>query len=262
MYPMFFLRVLKRELEYCKFILKQLEGRIPKLPKGKIHLGKSHNSFTYYLVDKEHKRKYLNKDNKFISELCTRECAEKCIPKLKKAIKILTELVDLLENDNWRDFESYIHPEKLKLADFVYCDKKFYEEWQAKPYFFMKPTETPAGLVNNRQMRSKSEAIIAETLYSMGLYYRYEEEVILPNGESVCPDFTILDPYTHEEIYFEHFGKIDEEKYAASTFQKIKTYAQNGIYLNERLFCTFETANFHFPFECLKPFLEKKFGIK
>lgn len=261
MCSMYFLRILKCELKYCKVMLRLMEAKVAKLPPGKVFVGKSHNKVCFYLIDESNKRKFLNNEYDVVQELCARECTEKGILKLKKEIRILEKLIDLLENDNWRDFESYIHPEKLKAAELEFNDKYFCEEWMSNLYYTMKPTATPAGLVNGHAMRSKSEVIFAEILLSLGVYYHYEEEIILPNGEMVCPDFTIMDPYTHEVIYFEHFGMLDDPEYAAKTFEKIKKYANNGIFINERLFCTFETSVFHFPFECIKPFLEKRFGF-
>ena len=89
-------------------------------------------------------------------------------------------------------------------------------------------------------VRSKSELIIADRLSGLGIPYRYEAELIL--GDTVIhPDFTILDIKHRREVYFEHFGMMDNPKYATSAVQRINLYNRNNIVLGDRLFFTVET---------------------
>lgn len=60
---------------------------------------------------------------------------------------------------------------------------------------------------------------------------------------TVYPDFTILSPKTHGEIYWEHHGMMDDPNYVKSAIRKIETYQKNGIYLGEKLIVTFETSD-------------------
>lgn len=55
-------------------------------------------------------------------------------------------------------------------------------------------------------MRSKSEKIIADKLYSMGIPYRYEYPLVLERDIVVYPDFTILKIGEQKTLYLEHLG--------------------------------------------------------
>ncbi len=82
-------------------------------------------------------------------------------------------------------------------------------------------------------VRSKGEALIAESLYSANLFFAYERKLTLlgENGLpiSVHPDFTIeLKP--GEYLYWEHKGKLGDESYAEYDDRKSKLYYRNGIY--------------------------------
>lgn len=82
-------------------------------------------------------------------------------------------------------------------------------------------------------VRSKGEALIAESLYSAKLFFAYERKLTLldENGlpVTVHPDFTIeLRP--KEFLYWEHKGKLGDESYAEYDDRKSKLYYRNGIY--------------------------------
>ena len=91
-------------------------------------------------------------------------------------------------------------------------------------------------------MRSKSEVLIANTLKKKGIPYRYECPLKLKQGEVFYPDFTILDIKERKEIYWEHFGLMDEHDYRERSFSKIAKYEANGMFMGDRLIFTFETA--------------------
>ena len=44
-----------------------------------------------------------------------------------------------------------------------------------------------------------------------------------------------------EEIYWEHFGMMDDPNYVENAMQKLMLYQQNGIFPGEQLIITFET---------------------
>lgn len=92
------------------------------------------------------------------------------------------------------------------------------------------------------RVRSKSEKIIADKLYMMGIPYRYEYPLVLNNGVIVYPDFTILRMPRRQEVYLEHFGMMDDMNYVDTTLFKINSYEKNDIYLGVNLFITYETS--------------------
>ena len=92
------------------------------------------------------------------------------------------------------------------------------------------------------RVRSKSEKIIADKLYALGIPYRYEYPLVLSGNIRVYPDFIILKLPEREEVYLEHFGRMDDEEYVESVMYKLSTYEKNRIYLGVNLFVTHETS--------------------
>jgi len=75
----------------------------------------------------------------------------------------------------------------------------------------------PEGLIHRTRsgilVRSKSEVIVADTLSSLGLSYKYEEPLRNPDDREdfMLPDFTVY--YEGEVFYWEHLGMLSEEYY-------------------------------------------------
>lgn len=92
------------------------------------------------------------------------------------------------------------------------------------------------------RVRSKSEKIIADKLYMLGIPYRYEYPLILEGNIKVYPDFTILKMPERKAVYLEHFGMMDDTDYVTKAIHKLNTYEKNRIYLGVNLFITFETS--------------------
>ncbi len=84
-------------------------------------------------------------------------------------------------------------------------------------------------------VRSKSEVIIANMLFERGIRFRYEEMLAAPDGTFYLPDFTIL--WNGEHWYWEHWGRMDEDKYRNHRSEKLSWYKKN---FPDRLVETFE----------------------
>jgi hypothetical protein len=78
-------------------------------------------------------------------------------------------------------------------------------------------------------VRSKSEVIIADLLYSLDVDYRYEKELIGGDGSKRLPDFTIDDPASGLKVYWEHLGLLDRAQYKNDWKRKLEWYHANGI---------------------------------
>ncbi|MCB9920221.1 MAG: AAA family ATPase [Planctomycetes bacterium] len=83
-------------------------------------------------------------------------------------------------------------------------------------------------------VRSKSEVIIANELFSQGIdRYAYEQPLKLSSGAIRYPDFTIIDHDTGETFYWEHLGMLHNPEYAARWERKLAAYRESGIALYE-----------------------------
>jgi hypothetical protein len=74
-------------------------------------------------------------------------------------------------------------------------------------------------------VRSKSEALIANALHASGLDFSYEKPLFAPDGTMYLPDFTVT--FQGNDYYWEHWGLLDKERYAAHTAEKKKWYEKH-----------------------------------
>jgi hypothetical protein len=90
-----------------------------------------------------------------------------------------------------------------------------------------------AGLIHRTRkghaVRSKSELIIADLLYSKHIDYQYEQPLSMPDGSRRLPDFTITDDTTGTTYYWEHLGMLQRPSYRRQWQQKLAWYRSHGI---------------------------------
>jgi len=84
-------------------------------------------------------------------------------------------------------------------------------------------------------VRSKSEVIIANMLFERGVRFKYEAKLAASDGTFYLPDFSIL--WNGEHWYWEHWGRMDEERYRNHRDEKVAWYKKN---FPDRLIETFE----------------------
>lgn len=101
---------------------------------------------------------------------------------------------------------------------------------------------------NGELVRSKSEVIIANMLAknSEHLLYKYErplEVMIAGHTQTIHPDFTIINIHTGKITYWEHAGRMDDERYADDFVKKMNIYTGNGLFQGDDVIVTYETMN-------------------
>jgi len=88
-------------------------------------------------------------------------------------------------------------------------------------------------------VRSKSERIIADTLYQNGVKFSYETAIAL-GGIFRSPDFTVYKPFDGKVVIWEHFGLMNDDEYRLNTNKKLAFYAQYDYLPFKNLICTYE----------------------
>jgi len=78
-------------------------------------------------------------------------------------------------------------------------------------------------------VRSKSELVIADKMHARGIEYAYEQPLVLPDGRTRYPDFTITDHARGVTFYWEHLGMLDDPGYRSRWERKREEYARNGV---------------------------------
>ena len=130
--------------------------------------------------------------------------------------------------------QGYFAKDKLPVSMQKWCAES-YETNSSHPENLIHTT------LAGHKVRSKSEVIIANLLYTNHIPYRYEAALAL-NELTVYPDFTILHPTTQQFFYWEHFGMMDKNNYCDAACNKLKSYCYNGIFPSMQLITTYETG--------------------
>lgn len=167
------------------------------------------------------------------------------IKKAEERIKAIEHFLELYDRTCLKKLYQKTNSYRTALiAPTVLSDEEFVRQWQALEYKG-KPFEDDENIIlteRGERVRSKSEKIIADKLYALGIPCRYEYPLVLSGGVKVYPDFTILRMTTREEVYLEHFGMMDDLEYVETALYKLSSYEKNGIYLGVNLFVTHETG--------------------
>ncbi len=222
--------------------IELVESQLKQLPEGKLICKRNEKRYKWY-CNKDGKQIYIPKKQ--------REFAEKLAA--RKYLEHLHE--DLIHEKNAIEF--YIRHHREGKADemltqmaeyqellkpyFKVCSEELYE-WQQSPYEYSKkyPEQLKHKTASGNIVRSKSEVLIDMALYKHKIPFRYESPLYL-GDEVFYPDFTIRHPHTGKKLYWEHFGKMDDRKYADNAIAKLRFYVEHGIILGEQLIVTYET---------------------
>lgn len=218
-------------LENLKNELKTCNKALAKMPSGSLMTIKKNNHYEYYCYDGK-KQKYLNSNNcDLIKSLARKKYLKNCKRYAQNEIKSLEAYLKNKDISIPSPYEYISEHEELSniLNRNNFKGKNNLMEWAQAPYD--QTLFYPEGLIirsaQGHLVRSKSECIIADALFSEGIAYRYED-VIEINGRTYRPDFKIIKP-NGEVIIWEHLGMMNIEEYVNKNIKKIADYIKVGF---------------------------------
>ncbi|SEQ07255.1 hypothetical protein SAMN02910289_01189 [Lachnospiraceae bacterium RM5] len=131
---------------------------------------------------------------------------------------------------------------KLVKPHFI-SDEEYIKTWKAQKYEGLPFKENSPEYYTKRglRVRSKSEILIADMLDEMSIPFFYEKPLQLKR-RIVHPDFTLLDIKERKEVYWEHFGMMDDREYRDEVLLKIREYEASGLYQFDSVIWTFEST--------------------
>ena len=270
---------MKKEQEYLEQVKSKVEEDFRKDNKhklpGKLRIHKKGNSVQYYHTEKPTEEKanlftkekinlftkdksnqdnqvkqhqtYIPKKNIDLARnLAQRDYDNKLIQEIERRQKILNKFLkeypeEILEQVYY-DINEYrkelIHP-------IIVTDEQYVKMWLSAPFIRkIVGDDVPVILTENgERVRSKSEKMIADKLKNMGIPYRYEAPLRLGRSTVLHPDFTLLNVKERKEVYYEHFGMMDNQEYVDSALKRIEIYEKNGIFPGDRLIFSWETKS-------------------
>ncbi len=238
---------LEKRKNYLLKVKEEKEKALEHAPKGSMRINNKGGKTQYYhrtdpkdfngiyLKKKEINlvKKLAQKDYDkqiYVSAVRELDAIERYLKKVPE--REIEEIYDAIRQER----KVLIKPLEVPLEEYV-------KAWQSQPYEGKGFEEDVPEIytAKGERVRSKSEMIIADMLEREGIPYRYEYPIKLKGWGVVYPDFTALHKETRKEIYWEHFGMMDNPEYVENAVQKIALYEQNGIYPGDRLIITYET---------------------
>ena len=217
------------------------------MPEGTIHIAKKGSKIYYYQYFGDNSKvEYIKQgDVNLIKALFQKQY----VLKLKRTAKKELEAIDFCIKHvpkilAEQVFDSLSEERKKYVVPEIENDEMFISRWKAEKYeplnMLIDPGEIDPEPERFNGFRSKSEFMIANMLEMNNIPFKYEKPLRL-NEHTVYPDFTILDVRNRREIYFEHFGKMDDSEYLDDALAKLTKYNRAGIFQGDRLLVSMET---------------------
>lgn len=236
--------VLKASIEKT---IEDLNNRLGSAPEGTLRAARRPNGFQYYQMTEAHDTigKYITRKNMQIaSQLAQKEYDYKLLAVLEKQLKTINRFLNTYKQDEvFKVFESLNDSRKLLVTPEYLPDEEYVKQWLSMPYRKLpfNPGDPEYYTANHERVRSKSEIIIANTLKSYNIPYRYEFPVYEDGIPIGAPDFNCLNVRLRKEYYWEHLGMIGDEKYVNRNIIKLEKYTMAKDFDESRLILTFES---------------------
>lgn len=239
-------QILTKEKSMLETHIKILRSQIAKLPEGELRLVENGNYVKWYQIINS-KYIYLSKKERKLAEaLALKKYYSLQLDEQLQKIHLLNQylgeytrtkekLITLIDNSTY--YHELLKPHFNNHSSFL-------ENWLNEEY--ERNSHHMENLIyktlSGQYVRSKSEVIIANTLYSNKIPFRYECGIRFDNI-LFFPDFTICHPQTMQIFYWEHFGIMDKQSYCDNAFSKLKIYGNQGIIPSINLITTYETQD-------------------
>ncbi len=239
--------LLVREAELKKAIF-DAEKYCNQVPKKRLRVAKEKKYFAYYEIEEsgDTRGKYIKKNNlKLAEKIVMRDYANAVKKEAYEEIIMIQKFVKRIEKNPVRAENLYgnLKEGRKRLATpLLLDDEEFQRRWIEENYIKSDYKEEDKVYPTKKgdMVRSKSEVMLANMYYELGIPYRYECELELNSGKKVYPDFTLLKKEGQKIIYHEHMGMLDYDEYRFNNFKKIDEYRRNGIFVGKNLLITHE----------------------
>ncbi|SFU83578.1 hypothetical protein [Butyrivibrio sp. M55] len=242
--------ILKEE-KRLKRIKEIVDSRLADVPEGTLRVTTSKKNIQYIQcvengTEQGYKLSYIKKKDMPLAYRLAQKSYDQKIKRLvDRRVKQLDKLVKEYEDNEVEEIYDKLHHIRKTMINPVEIPwEKRLAEWKSVPYVGkeFKPGMTEIYTKKGERVRSKSEKIMADTFYDLGIEYKYECPLKLKGYGVVYPDFTFLRKRDFKEVYWEHDGKMDDADYAEKAIRKINTYIANGIFPGDNLIVSFESS--------------------
>ena len=256
-------QTIANEISKIEKLKNKVEKSLRKAPEGSLIVSKSNGvaQFFHKTEKCQKKGKYIEKKkSKFISALAQKEYDISFLRELVKQENRMKRALRAIPEDELEQvYDNLTEARKPYVTPYVLSDEAYMKEWLSVPYVgkIYKDEFPKYTTEKGEKVRSKSEKIIADLMYQMGIPYRYEYPLYTKGYGTIYPDFMILVMSTRKEVYLEFFGMMDKPEYCENALQRIQELARNGIVLGKNLYAVFESLSTPMHTKMVKKMLEE-----
>ncbi len=249
------------DIEEVEKLINEVKKSLKEAPEGSLRIARNHGIYQYYVVTEkgDTKGRYIRKkEQDYVAALAQKDYDIRLLKELEKMREAHRQSEKLLKKGDWTEtkvrtsiktvagiYEELNEARKLLVEPRLLSDEEFIKRWLSEEYSGKAFADNAPEIYTERgeRVRSKSEKMIADKLYMMGIPYKYESPFYINGFGTVYPDFMLLNIQNRKEIIFEHLGMMDNAEYATSAIKKINMYQSNRLVLGETLLVSFETGN-------------------
>ncbi len=254
--------LIEKRLAELQNLLFTKKKSYEKTPQGRIRISQKGGHPEYYLVTERGslRGKYLPHSQKTLArQLAQKDYDARLIKLLQKEISALQNYMKQTSNGRAIPelYNSLCPARRSLITPAILTNEQYAARWQdvswtGRPF---APDAPYICTAHGERVRSKSEVIIADTLFRYNIPYRYEFPITLKRinsddirrdfGSSITlyPDFLCLNTRTRAEFFWEHFGLMDDPEYAKNAAGKLRLFTENGIFPGRNLIITIETQS-------------------
>ncbi len=232
-------------------IKRIVDNRLADVPEGTLRITTSKNKLQYiHCVEDSgksgYKLSYIRKmDESLVNKLAQKSYDQRVKRLVDRRLKQIEKIAMEYEDDEIEKLYEKLNPIRKNLVQSVEIPWEVrLKEWKSIPYTGKEFDEKIPLIYSKKgeRVRSKSEKILADTFYDLGIEYKYECPIKLKGYGVVYPDFTFLRKRDGKEVYWEHDGKMDDPRYAEKAIRKINSYIANDILPGDNLILSFESS--------------------
>lgn len=244
--PPKYLDEIGERIKKLKLIISTLEKKALQRPEENIRVVKNHGCVQFFITQrgKTNGRYVLQKDAAKLKEKLQQAYDYKLLKTAKKELKLMERFYLQQKKINASTIcKGYSKQRENLILPVTLSDENYALKWLKVNYAGKAFDEDSPSLFTSKglRVRSKSEVIIAETLYKLNVPFKYEYPLKI-GRVTVYPDFLCLNIRTRKEFIWEHFGMMDNGDYVNSTLEKMNLYQKSGYFSGEKLITTWETV--------------------
>lgn len=259
---------LRNSNTFYKKLISQKKKQLAYSPSEKLRVITVDSKPYYYIRTsaKDTNGKLISKtpaNQKLVRRIAQRDYDTRVLKIAEKQHRILENFLKKYNPDSVDDLYNNLSDNQKKLVVPVFkSNEEFVNEWLKTEYekSSFNDAKSPFLTMRGEYVRSKSELLIANTLFSKKIPYHYEKPLTFKDGRTIRPDFTILDIVTGKEIYWEHFGIIDDDQYRQNMLKKIDAFERDGYIKSGRTIFTYEMATRPLTTQTIDDIIASRFG--